>query len=191
MNIKQQKNQKRQQVKEIQERLHKMSMEQTDHAICSNICTLAAYQSADTVFCFVGTALEINTVPLLERVLQDHKRLVVPKCVEKGVMYGYEIRSFQDLEAGSYGIQEPKAHCKQVPKEEIDFAVVPCLACDREGNRLGHGGGYYDRYLENTSMETAVICREALLMSFIPKEAHDRKMDWVVTEHEVIKASTE
>lgn len=189
--MKQQKAQKRKEIKKIQEKLEKIPIEQIDAAICGNICKTPAYQTARTVFAFVGTASEINTVPFLEKVFQDGKRLVVPKCIEKGVMIGYEIQSLQDLEPGKYGIREPKEYCKEVLKEEIDFAVVPCVACDRKGNRLGHGGGYYDRYLENTCMETAVICREALLLSDIPKEPHDKSMDWVVTEHEVIKIINE
>ena len=65
---------------------------------------------------------------------------------------------------------------------EIDFAVIPCVSCDREGHRLGQGGGFYDRFLAAYRGPAYLICRERLLRSEIPMEPHDAIIHWVVTE---------
>ena len=64
----------------------------------------------------------------------------------------------------------------------FDLAVIPCLSCSRDGRRLGHGGGYYDRYLPRMHCPTACLCREALLMEALPVEETDRSVSLVVTE---------
>ena len=80
---------------------------------------------------------------------------------------------------------------------EIDFGVIPCVSCDMEGHRLGHGGGYYDRYLELAEKQVkslakkcfprAVICRERLMTAKVPAEATDQKMDFVVNENKIVR----
>ena len=72
----------------------------------------------------------------------------VPKCISKGIMEVYKIRSFDDLEPGKYGILEPKEGCEKISPKAIHLALIPCLSCSMKGERLGYGGGYYDRYLQ-------------------------------------------
>lgn len=158
-----------------------------DAAICKRVLGLEAYKKAEVLFCFVGTAEEIDTSMILEQAWSEGKRVAVPKCRAKGVMDAYEVSSFAELSAGSYGILEPREGAKMISPEEIDFAILPCLACDRKGYRLGHGGGYYDRYLEGTEFETAVVCRERLLLEQTPVGQFDRRADWVITERESIR----
>lgn len=157
-----------------------------DTAICKRVLELEAYKEAKVFFCFVGTAEEIDTSMILQQAWSEGKRVAVPKCKAKGIMDAYEVSSFAELSAGSYGILEPREDAEMILPEEIDFAVLPCLACDRKGCRLGHGGGYYDRYLEGTEFETAVVCRERLLLEQTPIEWFDRRADWVITERESI-----
>ena len=97
------------------------------------------------------------------------------------------IRSYDDLEKGAYGILEPKADCVVVPAQDIDFAVIPCLTFDRAGNRLGQGGGYYDRLIPLLRCPTFLVCRERLVADYVPGEAHDRRCDYLVTERGVVK----
>ena len=94
-----------------------------------------------------------------------------------------------DLEAGAYGILEPKKSCALVTAADIDFAVVPCLSFDRKGRRLGQGGGYYDRYLQMyPKAVTFGYAFEEQLCEAIPNEAHDRRLDFVVTQKECYEA---
>lgn len=181
------KKQWRQWAKAQQKGLQQKERTEAGLAICKRIKELRIYQEAETVFCFVGTEQEIDTKPLLEQAWRDGKRVAVPKCKEKGCMDAYQINSLSELAAGKYGILEPKAGCTLIPPEEIDFAVLPCVACDRAGYRLGHGGGYYDRYLAKTKCKTAVVCMERLLLEKTPTEYFDSRADWVITESECIE----
>ena len=115
--------------------------------------------------------------------LPSRKILEYAKCMEKGIMNVYEIHSLQELHPGAYGILEPKEDPERlIQPGAIDFALIPCISCDRSGRRLGHGGGYYDRYLEKTHCVKAVLCREELLVDEIPVEEHDLRMDLVISE---------
>lgn len=160
--------------------------ERADRGIREQIRALKEYQEAQTVFCFVGTAGEIQTREILQGALEDGKRVCVPRCLSKGLMEAFEIRSLGQLKPGSYGIPEPGEECPVVHIEEIDLALVPCLACTREGKRLGQGGGYYDRYFggsERTFTGTAwLLCREAMILPEIPEEAHDWQGHGVISE---------
>lgn len=186
----------REAVKEKQALLTREYIEYADEQICRNILAMDEYKNARAVFCFVGTKTEISTKMILKQILSDGKKLLVPKCRknEKGMMDVFEITGLDQLEVGTYGILEPREESSlMVDASEIDFAVIPCLSCDKKGHRLGHGGGYYDRYLAKNSgdneksFQKVVISREKLIEDLIPCEETDQKMDFVVTEKGVFK----
>lgn len=154
----------------------------SDKAICLSILSLPVYRNASCIFCYVSTVKEVDTHPIIQDAWTSGKRIAVPRCISEGIMEAFEIRSWEDLTNGKYQIPEPKAHCALVTPPEIDFAILPCLSCDRKKNRLGHGGGYYDRYLMNTTFPAAAVCREQILLDHVCHEPHDRPMDMVVTE---------
>lgn len=154
--------------------------------LCAALCALPAYRRARTVFCFFSTPMEPPTHLFLQTALDDGKTVCLPWCAGHGVMYAKEIRSLTDLEPGVYAIPAPPASAQTVPPRAIDFAVLPCLAADTAGNRLGHGGGYYDRFLPKLS-ETAVcvlLCRKAMLLPVgqIPMGKYDLPIPCVLTE---------
>lgn len=140
------------------------------------------YRRARTVLGFVSTKTEADMLPFLRQTLEAGKCLAVPLCTAPGCMEARLITGMDDLRPGSYGILEPTPDCPRLAPEEIEFAVAPCVACDRQGNRLGHGGGYYDRYLAVYAGPAALVCPEALLQSAIPMEPLDRPVGLVVTE---------
>ena len=154
-------------------------------AICRHLTAHPAYQNAAVVLAFVGTKLEIDTSPLLRGVWADGKTLCVPRCRDGHLLELCMIRSYDDLEPGAYGILEPKASRPLVAAQNIDFAVIPCVTFDRSGNRLGQGGGYYDRFLPLLRCPTFLICREKLVVEHVPRQAHDRRCDYLVTERGV------
>lgn len=157
-----------------------------DLAICKRILALPAYQGAAVIFCFAATEKEVDTRMILEQAWKDGKRVAVPRCREEKQMDAYEISSLSELQTGMYGILEPQEGCRFVYPWEIQFAVLPCMACGRNGFRLGYGGGYYDRYLQDTDFVTAAVCREQLLLEKMPAEPFDCRADWVVTARESI-----
>ena len=103
-------------------------------------------------------------------------------------MEACEISSFADLESGAYGILEPKEFCHPVMPETIDLCIVPCLCVGSSGVRLGYGGGYYDRYLTRLGTGTvcAALCRERTQGAEPPAESHDRPVDMVITEKQIM-----
>lgn len=151
-------------------------------AVCGHLTSMPEYLAADTVFCFVGTAHEIDTRPLLDDALRRGKRLCVPLCTGAGIMEARQITSPEQLVPGAYGILEPPADAPVIPPDQIDFTVVPCVACDHAGRRLGQGGGYYDRFLAGYRSAAVLVCRERLIREELPVEPHDRPIPWVVTE---------
>ena len=192
--IKEQKKELRTKVKKKISKLSRRETEESDKKILHQIKSLAEYKNADTIFCYVSTEKEINTIPLLQEILDSGKRLGVPKCTGKGIMDAYEIQNLEQLKIGSYGILEPGEECDIIlDPTEIQFAIIPCISCNRKGERLGHGGGYYDRYLEKMpeDCEKAILCRESLMCDEIPTEEHDERMDLVISENGIIRIKKE
>ena len=140
----------------------------SDAAILHHVVNTTVYHRARTVFAFVGRGDEIDTLPLLRRVLADGKRLCVPLCTAPGIMECREITDLSVLRPGAYRILEPPAEAPLVAPADIDLAVVPCAGASPDGRRLGRGGGYYDRFLAEYPGETLLLCRQALLRSDIP-----------------------
>ena len=153
-----------------------------DEAIVAQVLSLPEYTSACTIFCYVGMAGEINTVPLIKKALQEGKRVGVPLCVAKGIMEVRRIESLQDLQDGIFGTQEPRPGTELIAPQAIDLALIPCVSCDANGRRLGYGGGYYDRYLEGTDFPRAILCRKLVMQADIPVDGHDQLMDMVISE---------
>ena len=162
---------------------------QADRAICRHVTQSPLFRQASTVFCYVGTAREIDTRPILQAALAAGKVLAVPLCTGKGIMEARRIRSLEELAPGQYGIMEPVPGCPVVPPEELELALVPCCTGNADGQRLGYGGGFYDRYLPRTTCPAVLLCRGQLLRQHIPSEDHDRAMDYLVTEAGVIAVS--
>lgn len=152
------------------------------HKICAYVSEYAPYREAKTVFLFIGTAREIDTLPLLEDAWQSGKTVCVPRCIEGNRMALCRIDSMDALQIGSYGILEPAANCPTLDHSEIEFALIPCLACTRDGKRLGKGGGYYDRFFELYDGPSAMLCPEMLIQNAVPTLSHDKTVQPVITE---------
>lgn len=151
--------------------------------ITKRALALPAYRDAKTVFCFVGTDRELDTEPIMAAAFADGKQVCVPLTEKDGVMTARRIKSLDDLVAtGSFGIREPGKRAKVVDSADIDIAFVPCSAVDRCRNRVGKGGGYYDRYLADTATYKAGLCPAALRVWRLPAKATDVAVDVVVTE---------
>ena len=148
-------------------------------------------------YCSVGT--EPSTLALIKSLLDSGRKVCLPLCTdldEEGhrtgafdAMEARVITSFDDLTAGAYGIPEPKADTELVPAEEIDIVILPCVGCDRQCRRIGHGAGYYDKYLTTVRKDcfTMALCYEEALADELPAEEHDVPVDAVVTEKTVYR----
>lgn len=180
----------RQTARALERQLPSRYREESDRAIAGRLLAMPEYRAAGTVFCFVGTALEIDTRPILEDALSSGKLLCVPRCTGPGVMELRRIASLQALSPGAYGILEPPEDSLSVAVDDVDFALLPCLCCNRLGQRLGRGGGYYDRFLSAYRGGAVLLCRERLLREEIPVEPHDYPVPWVLTERGLYEDGT-
>ena len=156
--------------------------EKSSRAIIRRLLSMPEYQEAQTVFCFAGTDHEIDTRPILADVLSSGKTLCVPLCTAPGVM---ELRQITDLRQLSPALLEFRNRLpmrrpfRRMPSTSL---CCPCVTCNHLGHRLGHGGGYYDRFLSQYRGGTVLLCREQLIRQEIPVEPHDYPVPWVLTE---------
>jgi 5-formyltetrahydrofolate cyclo-ligase len=158
----------------------------SDAAISRQVEDFAVFKDAGVLFVYVSTAGEVDTQAIIEASLKQGKRVCVPRCEGPGVMRAYEIGGFDDLKEGSYGILEPRGSCPPVASGGIELALVPCMACTLYGQRLGYGGGFYDRYLRGRTYPAAALCRNTLLLDKLPAGEYDVPVDIVITESSVI-----
>ncbi len=191
--------------KEFRAQINNLPFEYTygaSAAICEKLLNLNEYLTAKTVFCYVGTNREIQTTIFIQNVLKTQKILCVPLCVQseaqqnvgKNVeMVAKKLINMSQLSMGSYSIEEPPMHAITVDPREIDVVIMPCMAADKTGARLGYGKGFYDRYLARTreDCKKIIICRHKMLKQpgVIPMEGHDVFANMVVTEEETFNVS--
>lgn len=162
---------------------------QADAAIRAYVLSLPEYAQAHRIFCYAGTPSEIQTLPLIEKMLSDGKEVGVPYCISLGNMEVRQIRSLSDLKPGRYGILAPGDDCPVMAADTIDLGLIPCCTCNKKGQRLGYGGGFYDIYLHDSHFARAVLCRRQVMTGQIPMEDHDERMDMVISEEGVIRIS--
>ena len=158
-------------------------IEKSDELIYQKLISLESYKNAKNIFCYLSIDGEVSTTKFLQKALIDNKRVFVPLCLKKGIMEAREIMDLSELKEGKFGIFEPSVNSTKINFEEIDLSIIPCISANREGYRLGYGGGYYDRFFENKSIKNSfILCREKMIYDNIPFEKHDIKFEHVLTE---------
>ncbi len=155
-------------------------IEKSDAAIFEKLISLPQLESAATVFLYYSVGREVSTIKLLKRLLEEGRRVALPKCRSCGEMSFRLLESLEQLLPGRFGIPEPEG--EEVRPERGDIIIVPALCCDAAGNRLGHGAGYYDRYLAGTDAFTVCLCRAEFLEESLPAEDTDVAVDMVITD---------
>ena len=151
-------------------------------AIERRLLASAAYARARSVFVYVSVDNEPPTEGIIKAALADGKKVYVPKCAGPRTMVAARIRAMEDLAPGAYGIPEPKTVTLSAAPEDLDLVIVPCVAASPDGKRLGHGAGYYDRFLENGAGRAVCLCFGEMLRDDIPQGEHDVPIPWVLTE---------
>lgn len=150
-------------------------------ALVAAFLALPQVAEADTVMLFCGVGRELDTTPLLEALLERGKRVCYPVCLPGRQMQARAVSGPEQLQPGKFGIPAPGEECPTVDKGEIGVVLVPCLLCDRQGYRLGYGGGYYDRWLADLQGLTVCICPEERLVDELPREGFDVPVQLVLS----------
>lgn len=177
-------------IRELESRLSPRYLKEAGQAITARLLAMPEYRTAGTVFCFVGAGNEVDTRPILRDVLRSGRILCVPLCTGPGRMELRQVAALEQLSPGAYGVPEPPAGSPALRPDAVDFAVLPCVTCDHAGRRLGHGGGYYDRFLAHYRGGGVLLCRERLIREEIPVEPHDYPVPWVLTERGLYEDGT-
>lgn len=155
-------------------------------AVFGRLTAYAPYRNATCVMAYIACRGELDLAPVTRHILASGKRLALPRCEANGTLTARKVNALSDLTPGAYGIPEPAEDSEIVPPEEIGLVLVPGVAFDRACYRLGQGGGYYDRFLQETAAVRAGVCHDAALLEHVPREAHDLRMDAVITPEETI-----
>lgn len=165
--------------------------------LADKFCALDEYKNTKCIFAYVSYNQEVNTKYIIEKAWADGKRVAVPKTLASGntlnkngkvipdYMEFIYIDSFDELEDGYVGIKEPCFDEKKVAQEKDVLILMPGLAFDKEGNRIGYGGGFYDKYLSShydMKFTKVALCFEFQFFDSIPIDPHDEKMDFVLTQ---------
>lgn len=153
-------------------------------SIQEQVLSSSLFIKANTIFTYINTPDEPSTIKIIETALDSGKAVYVPKCME-GNMFAVRIYNLKNLVKGKLGILEPR---EPHSSDDIDYddwlIIVPCLSAFLDGRRLGHGAGYYDRFLAGCGKNTVCLCFREMLCPDIPMMEHDVYMSWVVTEKE-------
>ena len=184
------KEEKKCQRSEIRKRIAAMDeieLEKSDNAIYNNLSSLAELCGAKRVFLYASAGREISTEKLIASLYAQGKTVCLPVSLANGEMFFAEYRPETLCEGRFKGILEPSPNAAPVEPAEGDIILVPALCFNRQGYRMGQGGGYYDRYLSRHKLYSVGLAREALLCDGLQTEPHDIRVDCVVTETEIIK----
>ncbi|KKU87797.1 MAG: hypothetical protein UY16_C0018G0002 [Candidatus Gottesmanbacteria bacterium GW2011_GWA2_47_9] len=136
---------------------------------------------ANIICAYVSTSEEVDTKEIIIHLLRQGKQVVVPKA-EGNELTVYRIKSVDDLVPGGFGILEPKDNCQHADVSMIDVFIVPGIAFDRQGYRLGWGKGYYDRLLARVTVPKIGLAYATQIVSGLPHESYDIQMDVVITQ---------
>ncbi len=154
-------------------------------SLCRNICSTDVFKEATAVLSFYPLSNETDVRGVNEEALRLGKTLALPRCVKgTGEMNFYVVKGEADLEKGSFSIMEPKDGCPLFTPtaDGKTLCIVPALAYDGEGYRLGYGRGYYDRYLSRYSVKTVGAVYHPFLTDTLPRDGYDIAVDTVVTD---------
>ena len=151
-----------------------------DKALFKAFLGLDAVKQAKTVMVFWGVGAEPETVGLISALMAYGKKVALPRCLPGGELEARIYRGGRLLR-GSYGIPEPGEECPSVSREEVDVTLVPALCYDKKGFRLGHGKGYYDRWLAGYSGTSVGMCYKELIQEQVPREEHDLPVKILLT----------
>ena len=137
------------------------------------------YRSAKTIYGYLPYNQEVRTVPMLEQALRDGKKVAVPKVIGDEMVFIY-LDDLSQVEKGYAGIPEPIAN-EPVAQDETALVLMPGLAFDREGHRIGYGGGFYDKFLQREpNHPTLALCYEFQMRKHLETEDHDIPVDCVL-----------
>ncbi len=167
--------------------------------IIDKLLSFPLYRRAKAIHCYVSLSKlgEVDTYGLIRQTLEEGKRVVVPVTdFERRTVSCSQIRSLEELEEKPSGLREPKQeYLRSIDLKLIDLVILPGVAFDLRGNRIGMGGGFYDRFLSELAVFSCSPSSVALAYQFqivdrIEPDSQDMRVEWIITEERIYKASS-
>lgn len=177
----------RKQMKQLREDMTRTERFEKSIRIFEQLITVPEFKRADRIYTYVSMDNEIDTIMLIDYSLSLEKRVFVPRVSGKNMEF-YEISDISELSPGYMGIYEPDINGKEPDYSRTGFMCMPGLAFDKSYNRIGYGGGFYDRYLSvENKLYKAALAYEAQLLESIPAQDGDVRPDMIVTEESIYR----
>lgn len=185
------KSEERKKILSIRNNLEPETVKQSSKIIIDKLTALDEYKDSNVVFIYMSFKNEVETFNLIEKMLSENKRVIIPYTdIKNTEIIPSEIKSLKDdLVLNPFGYYEPVINkVKQIEVEELDLIIAPGVVFDEELNRIGFGKGYYDRILSKKRKDTKVIALayEFQVVEEVPTEPHDIKMNMIITEKRII-----
>ncbi|MCE5329959.1 5-formyltetrahydrofolate cyclo-ligase [bacterium] len=158
--------------------------------IAEKLIDLSEYKEAKTIFIFYPFRSEVDTRIIIKDALIKGKKIVLPKIINSEMKTFYISDLDKDLKKGSLGISEPEESiCKEAKLENIDLVIVPGICFDLNFNRIGYGGGFYDKISPELkkNIKKIALSFDLQIISKVPFCSHDKKVDVIITESEIYR----
>ncbi len=152
--------------------------------IQANLERIEDYRNAKSIAFYYPIGSEVKTQDLMLKVLSLGKDVLLPKVQEDELDFR-KITDLNSLEKGSFDIMEPKDNCEK--SDKMDVIIVPTVGISADGNRLGYGHGYYDRFLAKTDAVSVALTYEKQIIKSVPSTENDVTINWIVTEDRFFK----
>lgn len=169
--------------KNYKERLDPDDKKIYDQKIYDRLINSSYYKEAKTIFIYLSRKNEIDSRKIIKKALDDNKKVYVPKIRKKMIMDAVIINSLDDIVEGKFSIETSK---NDEVLESPDLTIVPGLCFDNNKYRIGYGGGYYDYYIKNHKSLYIGLFYSACKIEEIPIKDYDQKLDYIITEDEIL-----
>lgn len=170
----------RTQARALRNGLSQTYRQQASEDICQQLLQLPQVRDGQRISIYLSVDTEVETDRIVRILLGQGKQVYAPVCGAKGQMECYRIYDLDDIRPGAYGIREPEPHERL---DDPQVIVVPALAFDTKGQRIGYGGGYYDRYLKRFPQAYSIgLCFSRCLCQQVAADAWDHPVSLVLTE---------
>lgn len=162
--------------------------QQASRRMQAELTRLPCYQAAEYIMLYMAMPDEVQLDELIAMVLKDGKKAVIPLVTGAGLMEAVELSDMADLVPDKYGIKTVSEEKRRlIAPDKIDLIIVPGVAFDKAGHRLGMGGGFYDRFMLRASRAVrAALAYDCQLLVSVPAEVHDLTVDYIITEKQNI-----
>lgn len=155
-----------------------------DAEISALLLNSELYKKSDLILFYAALEDEINVDSSILSAFESGKKVALPVCTDgNGHMKFYYINSLDEIKKGFFGVREPDTDiCSEVEEFSSSICVVPGIAYDKRGYRLGYGKGYYDRFLKNYTSLSVGLCYNELIKDTLPNGAYDVPVDYIISE---------